>query len=138
MKFNPKIHPDRDAIVSLLKSYPKDKPAVMLNLLRFRDKALEGTETGEEACKRYGENAFEHVKKANEKMLYKVKVFKTLSANHDDSPNEILMVQYPSVQHFDDMVSTKEYAAISEDRTIALEFGGLIACDTEYSMLDSK
>ncbi len=138
MKFNPKIHPDRDAIVFLLKSYPKDKPVLMLNILRFRDKALEGTETGEEAYKRYGENAFEHVKKANAKMLYKGKVFQTLSGNHDDSPHEILMVQYPSVQHFVDMVSTKEYVAISQDRTIALEFGGLIACDTEYSMLDSK
>ena len=133
MKYNPKIHPDREAIAAVLKNHPQDRPVVMLNILKYRDMAMTGTESGAEAYNRYSQNAMPHLKKAGARILYKGKAIQVLAGDHDNAPHEILLVQYPSVQHFLDMAMSDEYVKISHDRTIALEFGGLIACDTEYS-----
>ncbi|MEE9371788.1 MAG: DUF1330 domain-containing protein [Saprospiraceae bacterium] len=132
MKYNPRIHPERKAIAAMLNNFPKNEPVVMLNILRFREKIMKGTESGAEAYSRYSKNIAPHIKKAQAKILYKGKAIQTLVGNHEDSPHEILLVQYPTVQHFIDMISTAEYLELSNDRTIALEFGGLVACDTEY------
>jgi hypothetical protein len=40
----------------------------------------------------------------------------------------VFLVEYPTVNHFFAMVSNPEYRKIAGDRSIALEYGGLIAC----------
>ena len=42
----------------------------------------------------------------------------------------IFLVEYPSVEHFLKMIADPEYQKIANDRTIALEYGGLIACQS--------
>jgi len=42
----------------------------------------------------------------------------------------VFLVEYPTVDHFLKMVANPAYQKIANDRTIALEYGGLIACQT--------
>ncbi|MEM1323500.1 MAG: hypothetical protein AAGG75_24760 [Bacteroidota bacterium] len=44
-------------------------------------------------------------------------------------PDVILLVEYPSVENFLAMANSDAYKVIAHDRSIALEFGGLLACN---------
>ena len=81
-----------------------------------------------EAYARYGKNTTEHIKKAGAKVIFVGQVKNTVIGDMEDQPHQILLVEYPSVNHFLNMVMSPEYQAITGDRTIALEYGGLIAC----------
>ena len=135
MQLNNQIHPTKEQFRNLVANYPKDTPVTMINILKFRHKASEGDETGMEAYERYGKNAIVHMKKHSAKLLWRGKVNSTLIGDSEDQAHVILLVQYPTLQHFIDMTSNPEYVKISKDRTIALEYGGLWACEEEYSAL---
>ena len=64
-------------------------------------------------------------------MIWKGDVAHTVIGDETDQPDVIFMVQYPSVQHFLNMIVSPEYQAVGGDRSIALEYGGLIACHQE-------
>ena len=59
-------------------------------------------------------------------------VSSTALTNIQDQAHVVLLVKYPALQNFIDMTSDPEYVKISKDRTIALEYGGLWACEEEY------
>ena len=122
------IHATELQIVQL-KSYPKNTPVVMLNILKF--KAFTSTnETGEEAYARYFKNVTPFVKDAEAKLIWKGKVHTNLIGNLKNQPQLVFLVEYPSIGHFFSMVSNPAYQKIGADRSIALEYGGLIACQT--------
>ena len=110
-----------------LQNYPQNTPLVMLNILKF--KAQTNTnETGQEVYARYFKNASPFVEKARAKLIWKGQVYNTVIGNPDNQPHIVFLVEYPSVNHFFTMVSNPGYHKIAGDRTIALEYGGLIAC----------
>ena len=116
-----------DSQVAQLQSYPENTPLVMLNILKFKAKTDTG-ETGQEAYVRYFKNAIPFVEKSGAKLIWKGNVHTTLIGNHNNQPHLIFLVEYPSVKHFIAMVSNPEYQKIAGDRLLALEYGGLIAC----------
>jgi len=122
------IDPTGESIKALATEYPKDTPVTMLNILKFKKKADGKDETGMQAYKRYSANAVKHLEKADGKLIFAGEVKNTVIGDMEDQPHQILLIEYPSVNHFLNMVMTPEYQAISKDRTIALEYGGLIAC----------
>jgi uncharacterized protein (DUF1330 family) len=122
------IHPTESQLAQL-SAYPKNTPIVMLNILRFKAKTNTG-ETGQEAYARYFKNVAPFVAKAEAKLIWKGQVFGTLIGDAENQPHLTFLVEYPSVDHFFAMVSNPEYQKIAGDRTIALEYGGLIACQT--------
>lgn len=122
------IHPT-ELQIAQLKSYPKNTPVVMLNILKF--KALTTTnETGQEVYARYFKNVMPFVAKAEAKLIWKGNVHTNVIGNLDNQPQLVFLVEYPSVDHFFAMVSNPEFQKIAIDRSIALEYGGLIACQT--------
>lgn len=123
-----KIDPTGASMKALATEYPKDTPVTMLNILKFKEKADGTDETGIEAYKRYGENASKFLVEAGGKVIFAGEVKNTVIGDMDDQPHQILLVEYPSVNHFMNMVMSPEYQAITHDRTISLEYGGLIAC----------
>lgn len=129
MKLNA-IDPTRESIKALAGTYPKDTPVTMLNILKFKAKADGKAETGIEAYTRYGKNAAKHLEKAGGKVIFAGEVKNTVIGDMEDQPHQILLVEYPSVSHFLNMIMSPEYQAITGDRSIALEYGGLIACKT--------
>lgn len=119
-----------DAQIAQLQSYPKNTPLVMLNILKFKAQTDNTNETGLEAYQRYIKNATPFVEKAGAKLIWRGQVHNTVIGNSDNQPHLVFLVEYPSVDHFFAMVANPEYQKIGNDRSIALEFGGLMACQT--------
>lgn len=113
-----------------LMNYPKDTPLTMINILKFKAKSGNGNETGREAYARYFKNVQPFVAESKAKLIWKGAVASTVVGDSNGEPDLIYLVEYPSVDHFINLVSNPEYQKISNDRTIALEYGGLIACKT--------
>ncbi len=110
-----------------LQSYPKDTPLVMLNILKFKEKTSTN-ESGQEVYARYFKNAQPFVVESGAKLIWKGKVHSVLVGDSDQQPQLVFVVEYPSVDHFFKMVMNSKYQKIASDRGLALEYGGLIAC----------
>jgi uncharacterized protein (DUF1330 family) len=117
-----------DTQLAELQTYPQNTPLVMLNILKFKAHTNETSETGQEAYARYLKNATPFVEKSGGKLIWKGQVHNTVIGNSDNQPHVVFLVEYPTVNHFFAMVSNPEYQKIAVDRSIALEYGGLIAC----------
>lgn len=126
------IEPTKKQLEALL-SYPADQEVVMINLLKFKPRVDGSTESGEEAYKRYMMKTAPHLKKVGGRLLWKGTVTHVVIGDGDFKPDTILLVAYPSVQKFLEMVTNPDYLDIARDRSIALEFGGLLASCTEFS-----
>jgi uncharacterized protein (DUF1330 family) len=120
------ISPNNAQLVEL-NNYPKNTPLVMLNILRFKTKTTTN-ETGQEAYARYFKNAAKFVKNVEAKLIWKGEVNTTVIGNSELQPHIVFLVEYPSVKNFFAMITNPEYQKIASDRTLALEYGGLIAC----------
>jgi uncharacterized protein (DUF1330 family) len=120
------ISPTKAQLAELQK-YPENTPLVMLNILKFNLKTSTG-ETGQEAYMRYFKNAGPFIKKAGAKLLWKGQVHSTVIGNSENQPQLIFLVEYPSVENFFTMISNPEYQEVAKDRSIAIAYGGLIAC----------
>ncbi len=121
------VKPSQEQMTQLM-AYPKDTPLTMLNILKFKSKTETGNETGKQAYARYFKNAQPFVAQSNAKLIWKGVVATTVIGDLENQPDMIFLVEYPSVDHFIKMVSDPEYQKIANDRTIALEYGGLMAC----------
>lgn len=127
MLFN-QVSPSNSQLAEL-QSYPKDTPIVMFNILKFKPKTSTN-ETGEEVYVRYFKNATTFMKNSGAKLIWKGKVHNTVIGNSELQPQVVFLVEYPSVSHFFAMITNPEYQKIAKDRSLALEYGGLLACQT--------
>ena len=132
MELTNQIHPTPEQIKALVKNYPKDQRVVMINILRYKDKTGNGEETGETAYARYGQNVLPFMKKVGARLLWRGDVTHTVIGSTNESPHVVLLVEYPSVQNFIDMTSNPDYIKAAADRTLGLEYGGLMASTTVY------
>lgn len=123
------IKPTEQQMATLL-AYPKNTPITMVNIIKFKEKTGNGDETGKEAYARYYKNAQEFVIQSKAKLIWKGAVATTVIGDSVNQPDMIFLVEYPSVDHFLKMVSDPAYQKIANDRSIALEYGGLIACQS--------
>jgi uncharacterized protein (DUF1330 family) len=107
--------------------FPINQPLQMLNLLKFK-KQVEGTNlTGAQQYDKYMKSALPFIKDNKAKVLYYAKANFTLIGPKDELEwDKIIIVEYPSKQHFVNMVSQKGYP--SEMRIAALEDSRLIFC----------
>ncbi|MBL4568715.1 MAG: DUF1330 domain-containing protein [Flavobacteriaceae bacterium] len=127
------ISPTKSQIAKL-QSYPKNTPLAMLNIIKFKEKT-DHNETGKETYARYFKNASPFVERAGARLVWKGHVYGTVIGNSNTQPDVIFLIEYPSVQHFFKMISNPEYQKISNDRSLALEYGGLIACQNTKPIL---
>ncbi len=116
--------------IAELMEYPKNTPIVMTNIIKFKTITDNGNETGQEAYMRYFKNVQPFIERAEAKLIWKGSVASTVIGDSQDQPDMILIVEYPSVNHFLQMATNPEYQKVAIDRSIALEYGGLIACKT--------
>lgn len=124
------VSPTQEQMAKLM-AYPKNTPLVMVNIIKFKSKTENTNETGAEAYAQYYKRAQPFVVESEAKLIWKGKVSSTVIGDSNNEPNFIFLVEYPSVDHFFKMVTNPDYQKIAQDRTIALEYGGLIACTTE-------
>lgn len=124
------IKPSDEQLKQLL-AYPKDSPVVMCNIIKFNKHIKNGAETGKQAYARYIKNATPLLKQAHARIIWKGQVATTLIGDSSDEPDLIFLVEYPSTSHFMTMIGSEDYQKISIDRSLALKYGGLIACKTQ-------
>lgn len=104
-----------------------DGPVVMLNVLKFRDRAEGEDGSGAEAYGRYGEQVTKLVEEQGGRVLYVGPAFATLIGDDDDVYDAVALVEYPSRQAFLDMVSGERYADAHQHRAAGLAYQLLIA-----------
>lgn len=132
MQLTNQIHPTPEQFKALVANYPKDQPVTMINILRYKDKTGNGEETGEMAYARYGQNVLPFLKKAGGRLLWRGDVHATVIGDGSQPPQVVLLVEYPSIQNFIEMTTDPEYIKIAKDRTLGLEYGGLMASTSVY------
>lgn len=127
------IHPD-DQQLSALIADERDTPIVMLNLLRYRERAAypdarpDGDVSGREAYARYAVAVGPLLEKAGGRVLWAAPCEQTVIGGPDERWDDVAAVWYPSRQAFVGMVSDPEYVKVSVHRDAALERGSLYAC----------
>ncbi|MEI8286576.1 MAG: DUF1330 domain-containing protein [Actinomycetes bacterium] len=118
----PSIDSNPDAIIAMEKADP-NQPIIILNMLRFRETALEGFGvdgmSGRDAFFRYGQmNAEDNVTYGAEP-IWAGPAHNTIIG--DEKWDLVLLVKYPSRQHFIDKLNDPVYLASAQVRAAALE-----------------
>jgi uncharacterized protein (DUF1330 family) len=114
------------------------EPIAMLNLLKFRDKAVyeDGRPSdlsGYEAYQLYGKAFRELNEPKGVRVLYSGQVKGLLIGEGDDLWDAVALIQYPSTQVMLDMLRDEDYQKAQQHRAAALEGQLLIECGAGFS-----
>lgn len=125
------VTPKPKQFFSALDQLDQDRPVVMLNLLKYREQALyeydEQVVSGRDAYKRYGEHVFPILEGIGATVKFGAQVAALLIAPDDEAWDDVLLVRYPSVSAFRQMMLCPEYTEATKHRTAALLDSRLIA-----------
>ena len=124
------IVPDKNQFKALLR-LPKTDPVAMLNLLKFKETADGGRETGSEAYARYMQNIAPLIARAGGRVLWMgdARALYIGVAGQDDW-DRVLIVEYPTPRAFMQMNTSTDYQAIHHDREAGLERTVLLVTET--------
>ena len=125
------INPTPEQLQKVLADTPKDHPVVMLNLLRFRDRAQyhdnNTDRSGREAYSLYMKEASACVRAVGAEVIWSGRSVGSLIAPPDESWDQVLLVRYPSIDAFMAMIESPEYKGVVKHRTAALQDSRLVA-----------
>ena len=104
----------------------KDQPIYMVNLLKFKDKAVypdkrETDLTGEEAYAIYGQEVRKHLEKVGGKPIFGGKVARLMLGEVEDLWDVVAIAMYPNRKAMLDMISDPEYIKSAQHRAAGLE-----------------
>ena len=104
----------------------KDQPIYMVNLLKFKDKAVypdkrETDLTGEEAYAIYGQEVRRHLEKVGAKPIFSGKVSRLMLGEVEDLWDVVAIAMYPNRKAMLDMLSDPEYIKSAQHRAAGLE-----------------
>ncbi len=120
--------PEPDQIEELMKG-PADTPVVMVNLLRFKERAVTDAEdiSGQESYMRYASRMRQIVEAAGGRFIWSGRVDSQVIGRSDHDFDVIALVEYPSREAFLKLVSSPEVGKIGGHRAAGLEGQWLIA-----------
>lgn len=116
------VDPGRDQFEAF-KSLPRNKPVMMLNLLKFRDKAAyeDGREaTGAEAYAAYGRESGPIFRRIGGEIIWRGKPEVMLIGPADKQWDLIFVARYPSAGAFLEMVTDPDYRIAVKHRQAAV------------------
>ena len=120
--------------IDALRRHPDDGPVTMLNLLKFRERSLDGDGTGRDAYDRYARVAQGLVEARGGRVVWAGLVEQVaLHEGGDAAWDVVLLVHYPSRASFVDMVTSPGYLAANVDRTNELAKHVVLASTTLLS-----
>jgi uncharacterized protein (DUF1330 family) len=105
------IDPERDQFKKF-KDLPRDKPIMMLNLLRFRDKAAYEDDrelSGAEAYTAYGRESGPVFRRVGGKIIWRGKPEIMLIGPKDKRWDLVFVAHYPTADSFLEMVTDPDY-----------------------------
>ena len=128
------VDPERDQFEAF-KALPRDKPVMMLNLLRFRDSAVydDGREaTGAEAYAAYGRESAPIFRRVGGEIVWRGDPQVTLIGPRDEDWDLAFVARYPTAGAFLEMVTDPAYqeavkhrqAAVADSRLIRMAEAG--------------
>ena len=122
------IRPEPEQIEELLKG-PAEGPVVMVNLLRFKDRADAPDEglSGEEAYGRYGAQMIEWVTSQGGRLIWSGRVDSMVIGDTEEHFDTVALVEYPSRAEFLRIAGDPRVAEFAVHRTAGLEMQWLIA-----------
>lgn len=121
------IKPNAAAFKELAES--KDEgPVVMLNLLKFKDKADSEGLSGRESYNRYGRDVKPMVEALGGRIIWHGRADQLLIGEDHDKWDSVALVEYPSRKKFIEMAMSKQMESIHHNREGGLERTVLIAC----------
>jgi uncharacterized protein (DUF1330 family) len=125
-------YPTPEQIQELLRGNP-ETPVVMLNLLRFKDRAGEPDEgaSGVEAYRRYAEPMRRLVEERGGRFLWMGRVDSFVIGTSDTPFDAVALVEYPSRRVFVEIVNDPRVRGIGTHRAAGLDGQWLIATSTE-------
>ena len=122
MHLHNQVNPSPEQFKALM-GLPIDQPVVMVNILKYKNN------DGKAAYQRYMSNVMPFLKKAQGKLLWKGQSMHTVIGDPEDQPDVFMLVEYPSIVNFLDMITDPAYQEVAKDRTMGLTYGGLVACN---------
>jgi uncharacterized protein (DUF1330 family) len=135
----PWIEPSAEKLQKFVADANDESPIVMINLLRYRDRAEypKGSEalpcSGREAYQRYVALVVPMLGEVGGKILWRGSAKQTVIGPGSEEWDEALLVQYPSRRAFLTMVGRPEYQRAVVHRSAALADSRLIATATTTS-----
>ncbi|MGD1935016.1 MAG: DUF1330 domain-containing protein [Candidatus Phaeomarinobacter sp.] len=126
MKVENHLMPGNEQIEMMANAPGPDGPIVMVNLLKFRDKAeyKDGSDadlSGREAYARYGAGVLPLVEKHGGRMIFAGPVTFLTLGFAEDLWDQIALVEYPSRKSLFEMSTSEAYQQISHHRDAGLE-----------------
>lgn len=121
------IDPDREAFEALSAAQGEEGPIVMVNLLKYKEQAAYPPDTDEPPCSgreaygKYGAVALEKVAGVGGMIVMSAPQLQAVIGEAGESWDDVVLVQYPSVQAFLTMIADPEYQAATVHRTAGLE-----------------
>ncbi len=125
--------PFHESAKEILAGVPEDTPIVMINLLRYRERAAypAGSDaepcSGRDAYRRYGQVSIRLITAVGGQVIWQGSPKAVLVGEPEEQWHKALLVSYPSKQALVEMVSSADYRAVAVHRTAALEDSRLIA-----------
>jgi uncharacterized protein (DUF1330 family) len=116
------VDPDRDQFEAF-KALPRDVPVMMLNLLKFRDKAIyaDGREvTGAQAYAAYGRESAPVFQRVGGEIVWRGKPELMLIGPKDKHWDMIFVARYPNAGAFLEMISDPAYRIAVKHRQAAV------------------
>lgn len=117
----------------LFERFAADTPLTMLNLLRFREVAAYAAEhglppcSGAQAYAAYSRAVLPLLQRVGARVVWNGRAHHTVIGPADEPWDEVLLVEYPSLTAFAQMVKSPDYQAIYFHRAAALLDSRLIA-----------
>lgn len=122
------IDPEREQF-DAFKELPRDQPIMMLNFLRFRDKAAYENgqaATGAEAYAAYGEESGPIFRRVGGEIIWRGKPELMLIGPQDKDWDLIFIARYPTAAAFLEMVTDPDYQKAVRHRRAAVKDSRLI------------
>lgn len=116
------VDPERDQFEAF-KALPRDEPVMMLNLVRYRDKAVyeDGRDaSGAEAYAAYGRESAPIFKRVGGEIIWRGRPQVMLIGPADKQWDEIFVARYPSAGAFLEMVTDPDYREAVKHRQAAV------------------
>lgn len=132
------IYPTKEQIEELMRG-PADQPVVMINLLKFKERAdaSEGDISGQEAYGRYAEQMRKVVESSGGRFIWAGRIDSIVIGEDDPGFHVAALVEYPSRQKFLEIVGSDKVREIGEHRSAGLEMQWLLA-STEVGSLEKS
>jgi uncharacterized protein (DUF1330 family) len=127
------IGPTKEQIKALVES-DLETPVVMLNLLKFAERADggNGAGSGRDSYARYGDRVRSMLESVGGRILWQGRADSVVIGGEADAWDAVILVEYPSRKAFIEMTSSPKYGDVSKDRTAGLADSRLIAMTELY------